>query len=150
MKQVSRRSRIAVQIADRQNAIPLDRRLLRRAVAKVLRRAGVREAQISLAVVDDDAISQLNWRFLRHRGPADVLSFLLDDRDALEGEVVVGAETAVRTAADYGWPPHDELLLYVVHGMLHLVGYDDRTTRQRREMKRGETEVLQKLGIERR
>ena len=52
---------------------------------------------------------------------------MLDDSDGLEGEVIVGAETALRTAPRYGWPPHDELLLYVVHGTLHLVGHDDRT-----------------------
>ena len=77
----------------------LDRRLLRRAVTRVLRGAGVRKAIISVAVVDDDAMARLNWEYLRHRGPADVLSFLLDAGDPqagapLEGEVVVGAETA--------------------------------------------------------
>ena len=150
MKQTTRRRQIAVQIANRQAHIPLDRRLLRRAVAKVLCEADVRRAQISVAAVDDETITQLNWRYLHHRGPADVLSFLLDDSDGLEGEVIVGAETAVRFAAGYGWSPHDELLLYVVHGMLHLVGYDDRTPRQRTEMQRKEKEVLAELGIERR
>ena len=79
----------------------------------MLRDAGVRKARISVAVVDDETIARLNWRYLRHRGPADVLSFLLDQSDGLEGEVVVGAQTALRTAPRYGWPPHDELLLYV-------------------------------------
>ena len=54
----------------------------------------------------------------------------------LEGEVVVGAEVARREARRYGWTPHDELLLYVVHGLLHLVGYDDAAGR-RAEMRRG-------------
>jgi probable rRNA maturation factor len=149
MKQTKTRAAIMVQIADRQNCLPLDRRLLRRAVTRVLRDAKVRKASISLAVVDDDTIAWLNWQYLRHRGPADVLSFLLDDRDGLEGEVIVGAETALRAAPRYGWPPHDELLLYVIHGMLHLVGYDDRTTQQRAEMQEREREVLHELGIER-
>jgi len=149
MKQTKTRAAIMVQIADRQNCLPLDRRLLRRAVTRVLRDAKVRKASISLAVVDDDTIARLNWQYLRHRGPADVLSFLLDDRDGLEGEVIVGAETALRAAPRYGWPPHDELLLYVIHGMLHLVGYDDRTTQQRAEMQEREREVLHELGIER-
>ena len=116
----------------------------------MLRAAGVAHARISVALVDDETIARLNWRYLRHRGPADVLSFVLDDRDGLEGEVVVGAETALRAAPKYGWLPHDELLLYVVHGMLHLVGYDDRTARQRAEMQRKEKEVLEEFGIARR
>ena len=79
----------------------------------MLRDAGVRKARISVAVVDDETIARLNWQYLRHRGPADVLSFVLDQSDGLEGEVIVGAQTALRTAPQYGWPPHDELLLYV-------------------------------------
>jgi probable rRNA maturation factor len=150
MKQATRRSQIAVPIADRQNALAVDRRLLRRAVRSVLRMAGVSKALISVAVVDDDTIARINWEYLRHRGPADVLSFPLDDGGRLEGEVIVSAETAARRAPRYGWAPHDELLLYVVHGTLHLVGHDDRTTRQQAQMQEREREVLEGLGISRR
>jgi probable rRNA maturation factor len=138
---------ITIEIANRQTDLPLDRRLLRRAVRSVLREAGLRKARISVAVVDDATISRLNWRFLRHRGPADVLSFPLDRSDGLEGEVVVGAQTALRAAPHYGWPPHDELLLYVIHGTLHLVGHDDTTDALRAEMQKRETAILEKLGI---
>ncbi len=138
-------SAISVEIADEQAHLPLDRSLVRRAVRRVLREAGVRKARISVAVVDDETTARLNRRYLRHRGPADVLSFLLDESDGLEGEVIVSAQVALRTAPQYGWPPHDELLLYVVHGMLHLVGHDDGI-----EMQKSETEVLEKLGIKRR
>jgi probable rRNA maturation factor len=139
-----------VPIADQQDHVTVDRRLLRRAVRSVLRMAGLGKAAISVAVVDDDTISELNWKYLRHRGPADVLSFPLDDRGTLEGEVIVSAETAARRAPQYGWAPHDELLLYVVHGTLHLVGHDDRTPRQRDEIQSKEREVLEGLGIARR
>ncbi|MEI8375756.1 MAG: rRNA maturation RNase YbeY [Planctomycetota bacterium] len=138
---------IAIEIANEQTHLPLDRRLVRRAVRTVLRDAGLRKARISVAVVDDATIARLNWQYLRHRGPADVLSFLLDQSDGLEGEVIVGAQTALRTAPHYGWPPHDELLLYVIHGTLHLVGQDDASPALRAEMQKRETEVLKKLGI---
>jgi probable rRNA maturation factor len=138
---------ITVQIANEQSHLPVDRRLVRRAVRRVLRDAGLRKARISVAVVDDETIARLNWQYLRHRGPADVLSFLLEQDDGLEGEVIVGAEAALRTAPHYGWPPHDELLLYVIHGMLHLVGHDDGRPALRAKMQERETEVLEKLGI---
>jgi probable rRNA maturation factor len=144
------RVRIAVAIANRQSVLPLDRSLVRKAVRRVLRGAGVRKARISVAVVDDATIARINWQYLRHRGPADVLSFALDESDGLEAEVVVGAETALRNAPRYGWPPHAELLLYVVHGMLHLVGCDDTTAALRAEMRKQETMVLEELGIARR
>ena len=141
---------IKIEIANEQTRLPLDRRLLRRAVRRVLRDAGLRKARISVAVVDDATIARLNGKYLRHRGPADVLSFLLDQSDGLEGEVVVSAQTALRTAPRYGWPPHDELLLYVVHGMLHLVGHDDASPALRAEMQKREAAILEKLGIKRR
>ena len=111
--------------------------------------AGVRQARISVAVVDDETIARLNWQYLRHRGPADVLSFLLDRSDGLEGEVIVGVQAACGLRRQYGWPPHDELLLYVIHGMLHLVGHDDANAALRLEMQKRETAILEKLGITR-
>jgi probable rRNA maturation factor len=153
MKQsTTRRGAITVPIADQQSCVTVDRWLLRRAVKRVLHMAGVENAAISVAIVDDDTISRLNWEYLRHRGPADVLSFPLDDSELnggcqLEGEVIASAETAARCAPRFGWNPHDELLLYIVHGTLHLVGHDDRTPRQQAEMRRMESDVLQGLGI---
>ena len=89
------------------------------------------KATISVAVVDDDAISELNGEFLGHQGPTDVLSFVLEQgEDFLDGEVVVSAETAQRAAAEFGWSAAEELLLYVIHGALHLAGYDDATPRR--------------------
>jgi probable rRNA maturation factor len=149
MKQPASAIEIRIEIANRQSALPLDRQLLRRAVRRVLRDAAVRKARISVAVVDDETIAGLNWQYLRHRGPADVLSFALDTGDGLEGEVVVGAQTALRCAPQYGWLPHDELLLYVIHGTLHLVGHDDTRPALRAEMQKRETAVLAKLGITR-
>jgi probable rRNA maturation factor len=60
----------------------------------------------------------------------------------LEGELVVSAETAIREAPTHGWAPEDELLLYVVHGLLHLCGYDDLTDAARPIMRRRERQVL--------
>ena len=60
----------------------------------------------------------------------------------LEGELIVSTETALREAAAHGWSPHDEVLLYVVHGLLHLCGYDDLTDEARPAMRVREREVL--------
>ena len=64
---------------------------------------------------------------MNHDWPTDVLSFVLDDDDGhLEGEVIISADTAAAAAAEVGWPAAAEQLLYVIHGMLHLVGYRDK------------------------
>jgi probable rRNA maturation factor len=136
-----------VEIVQQQSAAAIEPRRLRRAVRTVLRQARLQKARVSLALVDDRTIARLNRRFLGHRGPTDVLSFLLERSPGyLEGELVVGADVACRAAPRYGWSAQQELLLYVIHGALHLVGYDDAQPGERARMRRRERELLAQLG----
>ncbi len=141
---------IRIHLVNRQTALAIDRRRLRRAVGLVLRGEAVSDAQIELAVVDDPAIRQLNDRYLRRDEATDVLSFVLE-RSAgfLEGQVVVSADRARAVAPQVGWSPAEELLLYAIHGALHLVGYEDRTPRQRTNMQARESHYLTRLGLDR-
>ncbi len=139
---------VAVEILNEQTALPVDADRLRAAVTVVLQGAGVRAASISLAIVDDPTIHELNRKFLGHDFPTDVLSFVLDRDDIrLDGEIVVSADTASRVAADYGMSPADELLLYVVHGALHLVGHDDQDPQLQAAMRSREREYLLQFGV---
>jgi len=114
----------------------------------VLRDHQVAHGEVSLAIIDDAAMQTLNRTHLQHDYATDVLSFLLDrDHDTLEGEVIVSAETASQAADEYGWSSSDELLLYVIHGTLHLVGYDDRSAADRRSMRDREAHYLNLAGI---
>jgi probable rRNA maturation factor len=132
-----------LRIANRQKTLPVDRRRIRRAVTAVLRDAGIAEAQISVAVVDDATIARLHQQFLGDPNATDVLSFVLERSErCLEGEVVVSAETAAANAARYRSTPEDELLRYVIHGTLHLVGYDDASPAQRAIVRRREKKYL--------
>lgn len=65
----------------------------------------------------------------------------------IDGEVVVSAETALRRAPEFDWHPGCELLLYVVHGTLHLCGHDDQTPAERRRMRCRERAILQSWGM---
>ncbi len=138
---------IRIEIADRQNVIRITDLPLRQAVASVLSDHGPAEGEVSIAVVDDPTIHQLNQKYLQHDYATDVLSFLLDcDDHRLEGEVIVSAETAERQAGNYGWSPQRELLLYLIHGTLHLVGFDDHTEADRAAMRAQEQHYLESLG----
>lgn len=142
---------IRIDIINRQTALAIDRRQLRRAVGMVLRGEAVGEAAIELAVVDDPAIRQLNDRYLHRDEATDVLSFLLErSASFLGGQIVVSADRAQAAAPQVGWSPAEELLLYAVHGALHLVGFEDRTPRQRGKMQARERHYLSRLGLERR
>lgn len=135
-------------MSNRQSHLDLDSELLAEAVRSVLKAEGFTHATISLAVVDDKTIHGLNRQFLSHDYPTDVLSFLLSDEDGcVEGEVVVSAETAISSALDYDWPVLNELALYVIHGTLHLAGYDDHNWEDRRTMREQESRHLRKLGM---
>ncbi len=139
---------IDVAIANEQSTLAVDEDRLRRAVAMVLGDAEIAEATVSVAVVDDPTIHRLNRQYLDHDYATDVLSFLLDrDERSLDGEVVVSADTAASCAGRYGWSAEDELLLYVVHGMLHLVGYDDGEPEERAEMRSQERACLERFGM---
>jgi probable rRNA maturation factor len=139
---------ITVTITNRQKTLPIDRRRMRQAVQAVVRDAGIREARISVAMVDDAAIAKLHEQFLGDPESTDVLSFVLEQSPpALEGEVVVSADTARSNAARYRCPAEEELLLYVIHGTLHLVGYDDTTPRQRAVMQRLQRHYLGQIKL---
>jgi probable rRNA maturation factor len=126
---------IRIDIANRQTTLPVDRRSLRRAVRMVLKDSGIDDAEISLAIVDDPTIRQLHQRYLGQDVPTDVLSFVLErEGNRLEGEVIVSADTARSAAPRYRHSPAEELLLYVIHGILHLVGYRDDTRCRRDKM----------------
>jgi len=77
-----------------------------------------------------------------------VLSFALEDNPPrLEGEVIVSADTAQRCALEAGWSAADELLLYVIHGALHLAGYRDKSRENSAEMRAAELATLAELGV---
>ncbi len=96
----------------------------------------------SISVVDDATIHRLNRQHLQHDWPTDVISFVFDAGPTVNGEVIASWDTAQRLSVAAQWPPHDELLLYVVHGLLHLAGMDDRDPSGQAAMRAVEQEYL--------
>jgi probable rRNA maturation factor len=140
---------IKISIASPQDAVPIDRARMRSAALAVLEGEDIQDGEISLAFVDNPTIQQLNQRYLQHDEPTDVLSFPLSEPNAsrLAGELVLGAEVAQAQAAVHGHEVQAELALYVIHGILHLCGYDDKTEAGATEMRQRERHYLQQLGL---
>lgn len=131
-------------------ALPLPVERLEEAARAVLISEKIDAAEISLAIVNGEQMRELNKRHLEHDYDTDVLSFLLESSDSphetsLEGEVIVSIDMAGKQAREHGTDVNYELLLYVVHGTLHLCGYDDLTREEAIVMRKREREVLQKL-----
>jgi probable rRNA maturation factor len=118
----------------------------RAAVEAALRHGGRWPAAVDVVFVDDETIGELHGRFLDDPTPTDVLSFDLGDGDGPQAEVYVSVECARRVAAQRGAAVARELALYIVHGVLHLCGFDDREDAQRLEMRAAEAQVLAALG----
>jgi probable rRNA maturation factor len=140
---------LKVKIASPQEIVPIDRPRLKVVARVVLEGEGVADAAVSLAFVDNATIHRLNKQFLNHDEPTDVISFPLNGPGArtLEGEIVVGAEVARARAAELRHDEQQELALYVIHGLLHLCGYDDTTDTAVRRMRARERHFLKVLGL---
>jgi probable rRNA maturation factor len=139
----ARRS-LDVEVSDTQRHLVADAEMLTSLVRRVLDGEGVAAGSLSLALVDDATIHAVNRKHLGHDWPTDVITFRLSDpgEPVLAGELVVSAERAATVARQLGIDPWAELALYVVHGLLHLCGYNDLSASDRAAMRRRESEVL--------
>jgi probable rRNA maturation factor len=110
---------------------------------------GVTAGEITLAIVDDARMSEVHRRHLGIAGPTDVITFDLRDSPAapVEGDLVVCLDEARRQASARGHEARLEVLLYAVHGLLHLLGYDDHRPRDAARMHAQEGKTLQQLGL---
>lgn len=95
-------------------------------------------ATLEVALVDDDTSARVHMDFMDLPGPTDVITFH-------HGEIVIGAEVALRQAEEYGEPLGREILRYFVHGLLHLAGHEDSEETDRKVMESAQEEIVSKL-----
>lgn len=108
----------------------------------VMKRFGVKQFSVSISVVDDESIQRVNAQYLQHDWPTDVVSFVFQSPPEVIGEVIASWTTAQRLGRVAQWSASDELVLYILHGMLHLVGLDDTDEAGRQKMRSMEYEYL--------
>ena len=121
---------------------------VRRAVEAALEHGGRAGIDLSVAMVDDPTLAGLHAQCLDDPSVTDVMSFLLGEgEDGAWGEVVVSVDRAREVAAERGLSWERELVLYAVHGTLHLCGFDDHEEADRVAMRAAEAVVLGELGF---
>ena len=122
---------------------------MREIARAVLDGQGVKDYEISLAFVDNATIHRLNKQYLDHDEPTDVLTFPYSAANAkkLEGELVLGAEVTQVQASERSHDVQAELALYVIHGLLHLCGFDDKAAHDAKAMRERERHYLAELGL---
>lgn len=134
-----------VTISSTQRAVRVPRKRLAELVGFVAAEEGVRVAEIDLAVVTRSEMAALNRRYLGRAGPTDVLSFDLSENAAkgICAQIVVCGDVAARQALRRGRSAQQELMLYAVHGLLHLIGYDDTAGGGAARMRARQDELLE-------
>ena len=141
---------ITVHIARNFKEIEVRLPELRKLVKAICNRFKLLKTTISIAIVDEAQIRKLNNQFLNSKSTTDCLSFDLSDEEVPQPpkllELIVNGEMAVRQANLRGHSSEAELALYITHGLLHHLGFDDSTESQARKMHDMEDEILQQLG----
>lgn len=145
---------VTIDCANRQRKVLVDRQRLESVARAALAAEGVTTAELSVTLVDDRRIAAVHGEWLDDPTPTDVITFDLGmpGDPTLRGDIILSAETAAREARQLatgrqGWTPHLELAYYLVHGILHLTGYDDRTADDRRRMRARERAVMKAAGL---
>lgn len=135
------RARLQLALTDRGRP-RTPRAFVARAVRAVFAHVGA-TIPVSLLLTDDAEIAALHAQHLGDPTPTDVMSFELDGT----AELVVSVTTAARVARARGHAVRAEVALYIVHGLLHLLGHDDTTLRARARMRDAERAVMQRLRL---
>jgi probable rRNA maturation factor len=136
-------------LRNRQRARPVDLRLLRRVINGLLFNLGVKDFDLTIQLINKPEMTGLNETRLRHAGSTDVITFDYGETDGpLAGEIFVCVDEALIQAARFRVTWQEELIRYIVHGMLHLRGHDDLRPKARGLMKREEGRLLKKLARE--
>jgi len=120
-----------------------ERVLIERVVAAVREHVARPELEVSLLLTDDAEIASLHEAYLDDPTPTDVMSFEIDNG----AEIVVSVETAQRVAVAAGHDVQAEVALYIVHGLLHTVGFDDIDDDDRRRMREAERAIMKRLQL---
>jgi probable rRNA maturation factor len=135
---------VIVRVQNRQRRVPVSVARLRRLGERALSAVDRGDRELHVSVVDDREMRRLHGRYLGRPRATDVMAFDLEGPvpSPLLGEVVISAETAARQARSVGVPVALELDLLLVHGLLHLVGYDDHDPGAARLMHERAREIL--------
>ena len=123
-------------------------RLLRRIVLDCLNRLLEVEFEVGVKIVSSPEMARVNEEHLQHAGATDVITFSYleaEQKKRLHGDIYICIDEAVVQAKRFGTSWQEELVRYIVHGVLHLLGYDDRAAQARKRMKRVEDQLMSEL-----
>jgi len=127
--------------------VPVDHDKLKQVLESAAEQLGTTVDNLSVALVDDARISQLNHQLLQRSGSTDVIAFEAEqDAEGSSGEIIISVPTAQRQAQQYGHSLTAELCLLAIHGLLHVMGYEDQTEAGHAKMERIQESLMAEVG----
>ncbi|MFH0935939.1 MAG: rRNA maturation RNase YbeY [Candidatus Omnitrophota bacterium] len=142
---------MTITIKNLQNKIHIRPKRIKQIILKVLAAETVKKpAQINVCFVGDSCIKELNRAYLKKDSPTDVLAFDMSappDAGSISADIVVSTETAVRNAGIFKTSKIFEAYLYLVHGVLHILGYRDDNPKGKKLMQDKAEEILSSLNL---
>jgi probable rRNA maturation factor len=146
---------MSLRIDNRQRQVPVDRRAIERLVRLILDDHGAGEGDVTVVLARDRLLRDLNASYRDLDRPTDVLAFTMeggvgrkaraDGPEPVLGDVIISVDRAVEQSGRYGKTPEEEILKLVAHGVLHLLGHEHDTPRNRRAMRGRENRYLRAL-----
>jgi probable rRNA maturation factor len=143
---------MGISISNRQKRVVIDTRRIRRAARKILGALGYWSHEVSIVLTDDEGITRLNRQYFNRHRPTNVIAFPMAGGEPavinpqVLGDVVISVETARRQSRAIGGKTEDEVLFLMIHGILHLLGYDhEGSADERRAMEVKERELFSLL-----
>ncbi|MDR4507826.1 MAG: rRNA maturation RNase YbeY [Candidatus Brocadiaceae bacterium] len=139
---------VKLEIINLQKLYPINKKRIRKLVRNVLKNEK-RDAELNIVFIDNKKIRKINRNFLGHNYATDVISFSYGEiphENAICGEIIVSVEMALHRVQEDANLVEDEIALYVVHGLLHLLGYDDKQKGEAKKMHQREKELLLQQG----
>lgn len=139
-----------ILISNRQRTKKINLHLLKQITEALLAELKNKNVELGINLVGAKEMAELNWKFLRHEGSTDVITFdHLDGahgvmRPTLHGELFVCVDDAISQAKQYQTNWQSEIVRYTIHGILHLLGHDDLKSKSRNKMKREENRLLRR------
>ncbi|HPL83079.1 MAG TPA: rRNA maturation RNase YbeY [Candidatus Omnitrophota bacterium] len=137
---------VRVTVKNLQKKVSLRQREIKKIISKVLQseKKGIK-GEINVSFVNDPLIRKLNKKYLKKDSPTDVLAFNIGDikeKTKLYADILISADTALRNAKIFKTTPDYELKLYSVHGILHLLGYDDHSLKDKKIIRKKELKYV--------
>ena len=139
-----------LEIINLQKLYPVDTKSIKKIVRGVLK-FEKQDAELNIVFTDNKRVKEINKTFLGHNYATDVITFAYDEasinNDKALGEIIISVEMAKKLAQKHDCAVEGEIALYLVHGLLHLFGYNDKQRKEAKKMHQREGELLSSLGF---